>query len=180
MVKMKKYKKTFAAVLVGMMVLSTVGCGDAAYDYGQGLEALENMGMEPDDDSDWNALNGSDDDTDDTSNVVYATEENQEFEDFLRDDFIDSVTGDTFSYNLNILDGSNYGIEAPEVATWGDLRMDEAAIEESKELSEEYIEELKSFEDAELTEEERFVYECLVEEAEFSMHYYDNIYFSHF
>ena len=176
----RRFRRTFAAVLAGMMSLSMLtGCAEGAFSYGQGLEALDDK-KDPDDEEPF-PLDGDDEGGGSSSsskpNVTYADEENQEFEDWIKENFVDSVTGDTLSYNYAFIDGSAYGAEAPEVATFGDCDMSAEAWEDSKKESEDYYNELIAFEDAELTEKERFVYECLKEEADYQMHFYDNIYF---
>lgn len=76
----------------------------------------------------------------------FADEENADFEALLDEIFENSVTSDSISYNFQVKDGGNYGVEAPE-ATLGDPSMDDEAIAEQKEDDQEMYKKLVAFED---------------------------------
>ena len=164
-------KRVTAAFLIMMLLLSLTGCTDTSrYKLGRGLYWLNNRqkaavyydpnGID---------LNSAGDP------IEYASEENAEFEAYLDECFKDVVTSDSLAYHNNVYDGSVYGITPPE-ATLGDSSYAEADVEKEKEEYEESCKRLLSFENKPLTKEERFIYECMVKEAEVGKHLFDNIY----
>ena len=199
--KMRKSSKRIAAVLACCMMLSATSCG-SGIEYidetvnGSSTESASGNSDNWDDygqnDSDSNSDddfsgglgglfdNGSDGNDNSGSSyspdTVFADKENPEFQQFMKDYFVKAVTEDTLSYNYTIKDGSVYGVEPPK-ATLGDPSMEQSAIDkQQKEIQEQYDKLLK-FEDAELTEDERFTYECLKTDTELSLKLFDNIYF---
>lgn len=181
--------KKLAAILILAMLTSATGCGILKPKvYGKSLKKLSRAVSEEvynsssnSSDNDYDLGNGQDvypdpnasGDNNEPEN--YASEENAEFEEFLMEYFKDTVTEDTLNYNFTVKDGSKYGIKSPK-ATLGDASMDSDAIEKEKKEDEEFYEKLTKFEDAELTESERFTYECMKLDAEVGLHSYDNIY----
>lgn len=106
----------------------------------------------------------------------FADEENADFEALLDEIFENTVTSDSISYNFQVKDGSNYGVEAPE-ATLGDPSMDDEAIAEQKEDDQEMYKKLVAFEDQPLTESERWTYLNEKLDYEISLQIYDYIQF---
>ncbi|MBR1772793.1 MAG: DUF885 domain-containing protein [Eubacterium sp.] len=174
-----KTKKVLAAVLAATMLLSMSGCSSFDEFYHEtilGETHSKDSDSSKKDDKKEDKKDKKKDKEKDTEDVDYASEENEDFEAFLMEYFEDTVTEDTITYNDYIYDESSYGIPKPAEATWGDAVMDEAAIEREKKEDEEFYDKLMEFEDAELTEDERFTFECLKTDAEISLHYYDNVY----
>ncbi|MBO4864713.1 MAG: DUF885 domain-containing protein [Eubacterium sp.] len=177
----RKYNRIIAAVLVLSMLFSLTGCGSTAgYIYGKGLRQLDLMEKANEIPSLSGNGNGSDDSSnswtfDPDDNAEYAETENQEFEDYLSDCFKKAVTQDSISYNYQVKDGSKFGIEPPK-ATLGDARLDQNTLEKQKKEMEEDYQKLLSFENAELTEEERFIYETMKTDSEIQLHLFDNTY----
>ena len=59
------------------------------------------------------------------------TKVQKEFEEYLHDEYVDSVTSDTLSYNYEIKDGDALGIPEPEVSL-GDSDRSDVGIKKSK------------------------------------------------
>ena len=178
---LKKSRKT-AIVMAAAMALSFSSCGKADpndYVYGESISQLAGKDIFiAGNDNDW--MDENDPDlgyNDDFQPVEYSDTENKEFEDYLMDMFKEDVTGDTLSYNYTVLDGSHYGIEAPNPATLGDADMSQEAIDKDiKETKEEY-EKLMKFEGQSMTEEEYMTWLCLKSDFELTMYQNDNYYF---
>ncbi len=185
-------KRVIAGALTCALLLGASGCGAAEdeFTYGEGLSALNEQGVETDDstsasDSDSDILipgssgssgSGSSGLMDGFEPQEYAEGENEEFQQFMRDYFADSVTSDTVSYNYAVKDGSKFDVEPPETATLGDPKLDEDTIAEQEQSDREFYDELMAFEDQPLNEDERFTFECLKTDTELGLHLYDNIY----
>ena len=101
----------------------------------------------------------------------------QEFEDFLHDEYVDSVTSDTLSYNYEIKDGDALGIPEPEVSL-GDDDMSDEGIQKQKAEFDETFEKLRSFDRDDLTESQQLTYDILKEYMENAEKAYLNIYLS--
>lgn len=168
--KIRKSKKIISVFLILSLVLSLTACGfKEPTGYGQALSQLDNMIDITEEDID--------DNFDNSGEIFdYAEEDNEEFENFLMDCFKDQVTGDSIEYNYSVKNGDDYGIEPPE-ATLGDSTLNKEVFDKEQKKDEERLEKLLSFENAPLTENERFMYECMKTEMEMNMHSYDNIYF---
>ena len=181
--KMKmRMKKVLAVILAATMLLSLSACRTPSEFYhevvlGETSPNGKKAKKESDNKEDKTEDKKEDKTEESTEDVEYAEEENQEFQDFLWDYFEKSVTSDTIEYKSSIKDPSSYPDIVMEEATLGDARMDQEAVAESKKEDEEFLDDLLAFEDAELTEDERFTYECLKRDMEINMHKYDNIYF---
>ena len=175
-----KFKRFIAALLAVLMVMSLSACRTPSEFYHEViLGETTGKKKEKKDKKDKDKEEKTEAEKEETTEEVeYADEENPEFQEFLMEYFEDTVTADTMTFNDYLIDGSKYGVEMEGEATLGDARMDAEAVEESKKEDEEFYDKLVAFEDAELTEDERFTYECLKYDAEISMHAYDNIYFN--
>ena len=176
-------RRLISCILIASMLLSLTSCSLAQpTDYGQALkqlnskeDILNSLNAEQDfnnSDSSGNTVNPGSQDTE----MQYADTENAEFEAFLDDCFKKAVTSNTMDYNYSVVNGKDFGIEPPE-ATLGDASLDSETLKKQKEDDLKYQEELLKFETAELTKDERFIYECMKTEAELNLHVYDNIYF---
>ena len=135
MIKRIKHKgRRIAAVLACCMMLSVTSCGS-------GIEYIDETtgtsSESADSSKDWDIWgnsghsdtnagsgngsgSGSNDEYTYNPDAVYADIDNPEFQQFMKDYFVDAVTEDSLSYNYTIMDGSVYGVEPP-VATLGDL-----------------------------------------------------------
>ena len=188
--KKTKRNKVLAGILLLSFILSVPGCGSSDdYKYGKGLHQIDMM--EKTDNTTSDADYGNNDSTDSSApaddqegvsqgettqeSSGYADTENQEFEKYLDDLFKKAVTEDTLSYNYQVKDGSKYGIEPPK-ATLGDAKMDKETLENQKKEMQEAYDKLISFESAELTEDERFIYDTLKTDSEIELKLFDNIY----
>ena len=157
----KLCKKTIGLILAAAMMLSAAGCGttDKA---ASNTQAASNTSAAQE------------------SLVKYADKENEEFEKFIQDKFVEDMSSDTPTYNQNFKDGSAFGVERPE-AKWAVLPegkdIPEKIENEKKKLDDEYAK-LMSFEGADLTEEEYFIFLTLKSDYEMALKSYEYILFS--
>ena len=102
--------------------------------------------------------------------VKYADKENEEFEKFIQDLFVENMSDNTLSYNQNFKDGSSFGVERTP-ASWGEIPEGKdipEKIENSKKKIDDKYAELMKFENADLTEEEYFTFLTLKSDYEMS------------
>lgn len=104
-----------------------------------------------------------------------ALKKQQEFEQYLDDYFKDVVTDDTLTYNYTIKDGTDYGLEEPEV-TLGDPGMTAEEIGQDKEEFEGWVKKLDAIDRSCLTEDQKLTYDVLDEYFEVSVGIFDNVY----
>lgn len=104
-----------------------------------------------------------------------ALKKQQEFEQYLDDYFKDVVTDDTLTYNYTIKDGTDYGLEEPEV-TLGDPGMTAEEIGQDKEEFEGWVKKLDAIDRSCLTEDQKLTYDVLDEYFEVSAGIFDNVY----
>lgn len=105
------------------------------------------------------------------------TDVQKEFEEFLNDEYIDSVTSDTLTYNYSVKDGDALGIPEPEVSL-GDYDMSDEGIAKEKAEFDETFGKLKAFDRDELTENQQLTYDILYRYMETQSLAYLNIYLS--
>ena len=105
------------------------------------------------------------------------TKVQKEFEEYLHDEYVDSVTSDTLSYNYEIKDGDALGIPEPEVSL-GDSDMSDEGIKKRKAEFDESFDKLKSFDRDDLTESQQLTYDILNQYLETESEGYLNIYLS--
>ena len=106
------------------------------------------------------------------------TEVQLAFEQFLTDEYIDTVSSDALTLHFSLVDPSVYGIEQPEL-TLGEIS--DEANEEAEEELREVMEELEAFNPEELTERQRDDWNMLHEYLEIQMmfdglSYYQNLF----
>lgn len=104
-----------------------------------------------------------------------ALKKQQEFEQYLDDYFKDVVTDDTLTYNYTIKDGTDYGLEEPEV-TLGDPGMTAEEIGQDKEEFEGWVKKLDAIDRSCLTEDQKLTYDVLDEYFEVSAGIFDDVY----
>lgn len=104
-----------------------------------------------------------------------ALKKQQEFEQYLDDYFKDVVTDDTLTYNYTIKDGTDYGLEEPEV-TLGDPGMTAEEIGQDKEEFEGWVKKLDAIDRSCLTEDQKLTYDVLDGYFEVSAGIFDNVY----
>lgn len=105
------------------------------------------------------------------------TAEQKRFEEFLHDEYVDSVTSDTLTYNYEIKDGDALGIPEPEVSLGDDDMSDEGIRKQKAEFDETY-EKLSSFDREDLTENQQLTYDIIKQYMENQEQGYLNIYLS--
>lgn len=105
------------------------------------------------------------------------TSEQKRFEEFLHDEYVDSVTSDTLTYNYEIKDGDALGIPEPEVSLGDDDMSDEGIRKQKAEFDETY-EKLTSFDREDLTENQQLTYDIIKQYMENQEQGYLNIYLS--
>ena len=168
---LRQNAKKIAAILVCCLMISATSCGS-------GIEYVDETGYSNSTTEEGSSDNGSGSSSNITytGDVEYADSDNEEFQKFMKDYFVESVTEDTLTYNYEVKDGSKYGIESP-AATLGDASMDKAAIDKQKKNIQDRYDKLMTFKDVKLTEDETFTYECLKSDMEIAIKAFDNIYF---
>ena len=176
-----KFKRFIAALLAVLMVMSLSACRTPSEFYHEvilGETTGKKKEKKEDKDKDKDKEEKTEAEKEDTSeeDVEYADEENPEFQEFLMEYFEDAVTASTMVYNDYIMDASKFDVKMEGEATLGDASMDEEAMEAAKKEDEKFYDELLEFEDADLTEDERFTFECLKYDTEISMRAYDYTY----
>lgn len=176
-----KFKRFIAALLAVLMVMSLSACRTPSEFYHEvilGETTGKKKEKKEDKDKDKDKEEKTEAEKEDTSeeDVEYADEENPEFQEFLMEYFEDTVTASTMVYNDYIMDASKFDVKMEGEATLGDASMDEEAMEAAKKEDEKFYDELLEFEDADLTEDERFTFECLKYDTEISMRAYDYTY----
>ncbi len=176
-----KFKRFIAALLAVLMVMSLSACRTPSEFYHEvilGETTGKKKEKKEDKDKDKDKEEKTEAEKEDTSeeDVEYADEENPEFQEFLMEYFEDTVTASTMVYNDYIMDASKFDVKMEGEATLGDASMDEEAMEAAKKEDEKFYDELLEFEDADLTEDERFTFECLKYDTEISMRVYDYTY----
>lgn len=105
------------------------------------------------------------------------TKVQKEFEEFLKDEYVDSVTSDTLTYNYEIKDGAAMGIPEPEV-TLSKYDMSDEGIAAQKADFDKTFNRLKSFDRDVLTENQQLTYDILKQYMETEEEGYLNIYLS--
>ena len=176
-----KFKRFIVALLAVLMVMSLSACRTPSEFYHEvilGETTGKKKEKKEDKDKDKDKEEKTEAEKEDTSeeDVEYADEENPEFQEFLMEYFEDAVTASTMVYNDYIMDASKFDVKMEGEATLGDASMDEEAMEAAKKEDEKFYDELLEFEDADLTEDERFTFECLKYDTEISMRVYDYTY----
>ena len=106
------------------------------------------------------------------------TEVQLEFEQFLTDEYIDTVSSDALTLHYSLVDPSAYGIEQPEL-TLGEIN--DEANEEAEEELREVMDKLEAFNPEELTSRQRddwnMLHEYLVIQMMFDgLSYYQNLF----
>lgn len=105
------------------------------------------------------------------------TKVQKEFEEFLKDEYVDSVTSDTLTYNYEIKDGAAMGIPEPDV-TLSKYDMSDEGIAAQKADFDKTFNRLKSFDRDVLTENQQLTYDILKQYMETEEEGYLNIYLS--
>lgn len=110
-------------------------------------------------------------------NAEEYTKTQKEFEEFLHDEYVDSVTSDTLTYNYEIKDGDALGIPEPEVSM-GRYDMSDEGIRQQKADFDKTYERLKSFDRDDLTENQQLTYDILKQYMDTEQENFLNIYLS--
>ena len=86
--------------------------------------------------------------------------EQKEFDDWLYDEFVDSVTSDTLTLHYSVADPEQMGIKRPK-PSFGDTKSIEESMEEAKKEYEEEIAKLNSFDYKLLTPQQKYDYDLI-------------------
>ena len=138
---MVRYKRILVAVLSASLILGMTGCGKK-----------ENNVTEIEDETTTeeviDVIDTEKETTEDYSDVDLnspeALDEQEKFDDWLWDSFVESVNADSITLNYSLANPEEYDI-TPTVATYGDADMSEEALEEEKQDSIDTLDELKDF-----------------------------------
>ena len=98
--------------------------------------------------------------TDDTPSGSNDTSEQEKFDEFLDEEFKETVTSDSITLHYNVIHPENYGITPPD-PTFGDLDISEEAVEKEKKEDEETLARLTAFDRSKLTAEQKYTYDLL-------------------
>lgn len=104
-----------------------------------------------------------------------ALEEQKDFDQWLWEEFEETVTSDSLTLHYNLAHPENYGID-PIEPTYGDIDMSEDGIAESKEEAEETFDELQNFQYDLLTSEQKFTYDILYNDLNTNLDSYNYVY----
>ena len=187
MIKFKK-KSLVAIAMSIMMALSLCGCGDKDKDKDKDKdedrteEAQSETDADEGDEDTEDVVITTPDDEDDEEYVPYedpttpeALEEQAEFDEWLWDSFVESVTCDTVTLHYTLAHPENYDIEAPEI-TYGEVDFSEEGLAEDKADSEATLAEMEAFDYDLLTGDQRLSYDVIYDYIETDLAFYDNIY----
>lgn len=194
MIKFKK-KSLLAIAMSVMMAFSICGCGDGKEDESENTEEIQSESDADSDDKDTEEAvitipgeeveaDEGDDESDEDYEVYIPAEdpstpeaiaEQEEFDQWLWDSFVESVTSDTVTLHYSIAHPENYDIEVPEV-TYGEVDFSEEALAEDKAESEETLAEMEAFDYDLLTGDQKLSYDVIYDYIETDLKIYDNIY----
>ena len=152
--KNKNIRKISAAVLSAVMVFTLAACGN----------------------TDGKSGTFGEDEEEATSGSEKSEEGNADFDAYMEELFIDTVTSNTVNLHFAIKDPAAYGIEDYEV-TWGDDPFTDEAIAEDQEDIQEIIDTLQTYDYDSLSEEQQLTYDILMEYEETNLEFYDYLYY---
>jgi uncharacterized protein (DUF885 family) len=111
----------------------------------------------------------------DTSNTYHANSSddgNQDFDDYMKELFVEAVTTDTVSLHFSVKDPEAYGITDYDI-TWGEDPFSEETINKDKTDINDVISTLQSYDYDSLSESQQLTYDILMEKEETSLKFYD-------
>ena len=181
----KSIKKNMATVLIFALLISLTSCGGKGSDtYGSktdnikqdlenGINELLSMDPPYEIEDDTTEEGTTEDTTEETTEVIPGStgeyiyddrdnqsEEDKKFNEYTEDYYKDTVTADTLTYNFDIYDSGELGIERP-TATWGDLDSSVEAIEEGEKDAQEELDELHEFDRSKLNNYNKVTYDLM-------------------
>ena len=167
--KKVKIKKKLSVFLIFIMLISLSGCEGKATAPGVSSSVGERT-------TEAATESGAQDPVPNTA-VQYAEEENQDFEDLMREYFEAYLSDNSWDYHSDVKGRDNpFNIEKIPYATYGDVNVTEEDWDEAKKGAEDFYDRLIKFENEPLTEEERYTYEAIKFEKETALHKFDNYY----
>ncbi|MBQ9198620.1 MAG: DUF885 domain-containing protein [Lachnospiraceae bacterium] len=183
---MIKNKKIMAIFLAAVMTLGMAGCGKNKKDDGQ-KETSEVVTTESESDNSDISEISEEPSVDVTNTEVTTTEEDvdlnspeaiaeqERFDDWLWDSFVDMVNADSITLNYSLANPEEYGV-TPTDATYGEIDMSEESMEQDKQDTLDSIKEMEDFDYSLLTEEQKFTYDILYDVTETNLMSYDYMY----
>ena len=105
-----------------------------------------------------------------------AIEEQKRFDEYLQESFEESVVCDSLTLHYTLAHPESFGVTPPE-ATLGETGVSEEEIAADLAETKEEREELLAFNYENLTYDQRFTYDILLDELENNIAFYDNVYY---
>ncbi len=185
MTKFKK-KRIVAVILTLCMTLSLCGCGKekkhsgSVDSFDEFLSAIDNAladnTEEPTTEED---VTTEEEETTETVQVDLnspeALAEQKEFDEWLWEQFVDTVTSDTITLHYTLAHPEDYGVTPPEV-TYGEVDFSEAGIQEDIDESNAMLDTMAGFDYDLLTEDQKFTYDIIYNYVCTGLKSYDNVY----
>ena len=172
-----KSKRILALAMTVVLSLSMAGCGkekkkDKSEDETTEITVeITTEDIQTPDDTEENTTEVSNVDL----NSPEALEEQAEFDEWLWEEFEESVTSDTITLHYTLANPEEYGITPPEV-TYGDTDMSDEAIENDIAETKETIAEMEAFDYQLLTDDQKFTYDILYNSVNTDLEFYDYLY----
>lgn len=173
-------KKIIALMLSAVMVFGMTGCGKEKKDDSSGKNtAVDSKTVETATDAEPSIDVTNTEKTTEASDVDLnspeAKAEQEEFDTWLWDLFVEEVNSDSITLNYSLANPESYGV-TPTDATLGEFDMSEEGMKENKQETLDCIAEMEAFDYALLTEEQKFTYDILYDLQQTDLMSYDNIY----
>ena len=179
-----KRKKIISGILILSIIASLAACGREAVSDGRGgyesKNLKENLSESLGEEFATEADTEDDTETPDTYDPELVAAQKEEFHSYCDAWFKEYVTSNSYTYNVYIKDGSNFGLEKP-TATWGDSDDDdytEEGVEEILESFDEEIEKLGEFNKDMMDNEDKITYDYLLNYLKHNKALYEHNYCS--
>lgn len=175
----KNNKRIIALALSAVMLFSMAGCGKNKKNNNtteEGTTAEIATGDATEEPSvDVTNTEKTTEEPDVDLNSPEAKAEQEKFDDWLWDSFVEGVNSDSITLNYSLANPEEYGV-TPTDATYGELDMSEEGMEKDKQETLDCIDELEEFDYSLLTDEQKFTYDIIYDVQETSLTSYDYMY----
>ncbi len=171
----KIYKRIIAYTLSFAMLFSMTGCGKEKNKETTEEETTVETTTEDEPSVDVTNTELTTEEPDVDLDSPEAKAEQEKFDEWLWEEFTESVNSDSITLNYSLANPEEYGV-TPTDATYGELDFSEESIEQDKQDTLDYIAEMEEFDYSLLTPDQKFTYDILHDEYETYLLYFDNPY----